>query len=165
MVAKGFGQFLATVGVAFIVENPSETLVVERTSFEAIVYNRGVALGKGSGLGIPVLLPSQRLGVSLTSAGARPLAKQPTLAAERVALKADGSRFKATGTITSPYKTDARMAIVYAVAYDSTGAIIGGGNSNTMTVPANGQVPVEMDLVVAGKPARVELYPALGSVP
>jgi len=66
-----------------------------------------------------------------------------------------------TGIIKNSYGKDLQYIWVTAIAYDASGAIIGGWSTNVSSVPANGQIAISIWSNLQSSPAVIELYPTL----
>lgn len=180
-VDKSSGAGVREVGYAFILENPNDDLAAMDTPYQVTAYGlRGAVLATDSG-SIPVVLPSQRLGIGglLTLASGETVDRlqieiesdelsevepQPTLTVENVEYRPDGDTPKVTGIVRNPHQEDLRRVRVSAIAYDAEGIIIGGGSIVIDSIAASGQKIVEVPLTSSGPPARVELYAAVDRI-
>ncbi|MCL5026230.1 MAG: FxLYD domain-containing protein [Chloroflexi bacterium] len=182
LVAKGFGQKLGPVGYAFVVENPNPGLAVENSLYQVAAYDdQGKVLRTDSG-SIGLLLPGQKLGFASdlfllkqdsavarlevqikpgTVTSTKPL---PALTVDNVSYRHDIWYPKVTGVIKNPYPKAIDRVRVSAILYDDAGGIIGGGASYVKFVPANGEAAVEVNVITSGRPAKVELHPAIGAL-
>jgi hypothetical protein len=75
-----------------------------------------------------------------------------------VTLVGNRSGLDASAVLTSTYATDATDVRVYAIAYDNSSAIVGGGAIILRFVPANGSTGVIVPLDFSTTLARVDLY-------
>ena len=88
----------------------------------------------------------------------------PAFTGENVSFQADRFSSTVTGQIVSPYTKDVTNVKAMAVAYNEAGEIVGGGFSYVDFVPAGGKAAVEVQVVVTGTPAKVELYATVSSL-
>jgi hypothetical protein len=70
-----------------------------------------------------------------------------------------------SGTVANPNAIGFGEVLVSAVAYDNTGAIIGGGSGMLPSLPPHAQSPIDVPVVTNGPPASVDLYAAPRSLP
>ena len=181
LVALGFVQEpVGRLHYAFVVENPDEVRAVYFADYRAVAYDEeGVVLGTTSGL-TELVFPGERLGVTGEmdilegadvarlevdidpfSAETIELPIGNPLSIERVAY-VPGSFFpKATGIVSSTLDKEIQHLSLSAIAYDDDGEIVGTGSGYTTFVPAGGEAAVEVEMYVAGEPARLELYPKI----
>ena len=179
LAAKGFGQHEAHLGYAFVLENPNQALAFESSDYQVAAYDdAGKVLKTESGY-VELLLPGQarvvagemyldqeevsvaRLEVQIKPGHATSAQPQPTFETESVIYVPGEYQSQVKGLVNSPYKQDVTNLRVSAVAYDQSGAIIGGGYTYLDFIPAEGQAAVEVPVTVGAEPAKVELYPAL----
>lgn len=180
--AVGFGQERMQVTYVFEVENPNPGLAVETSQYQVAVYDKaGVVLKSDTGY-IELLLPAQKFGIAgftyLDSADriadhvtvqVKPgrytaTEAQSSFTADKVTYTQGQYGAQVTGIITSPYQQDASNVRVNALAYDSQGALIGGGYTYLNFVPANGQASVEIPVSTAGEPATVQLFASVSGL-
>lgn len=178
---QGAGQDDTNVGVGFVVTNPNAGFAVENSRYRSTAYAAdGSVLSTDEGY-IHLLLPSETLGV-----GSRMLLGKgqtvdhvdvqilpgdyttsdpvPSFTTDNVTYKPGQFGDSVTGEITSPYTKDISSLLVYALAYDADGKIIGGGFTFLDFVPAGGKAAVDVTVAVAGKPETVELYGAVSAL-
>ena len=63
-----------------------------------------------------------------------------------------------TGAVTNTGAREQTNVVIYALAYDAGGNIIGGGSTVVAIISAGGQETVDIGLVTNGQPATVELF-------
>lgn len=188
VVATGFsqetwfsGDRTGRIWLAFIVENSNTTHAFGHTDYQAAAYDEaGTVLGTTS-YSIAIVFPGERLGkgrwiivpetkeVAKLEVQIRPeqakvfeLTRNP-FTAEQVKYVPDEHFPKVTGLIKSSWEKEARVTFT-AIAYDDSGAIIGGGFDNGFA-EAYGQGVVGVNVDTTGQPAKVELYPSFLSPP
>jgi hypothetical protein len=182
--AEGFSATPRQVGFAFLVHNTSDRYVTEPTTFVVTAYGPGgnvVQTQKGE---VGVVLPTQEAGVAglLTVPRGASVARLTVqlapvrfrlpwtdpavpLTTTSVTWRASGASTTVSGTVINPYALGFGDLLVSAVAYDQTGAIVGGGSAMLSSLPPNGQSPIEVTVLTAGPPALVELFAAPRSLP
>lgn len=184
VTASGFGPsvFDNELGWGFVVENPNQELAAETTAYQVTAYaSDGVVLGVYSSF-VSLLLPGERLGLGgsfyvPTGTVAERLVFevlgryfQPTttqadfLTITDVAFVPDEFSPRVTGTIQSNLERELADVEVYAVAYNQSGQIIGGGFAFIDLIEAEGQASAEVTIAVGETPATVELYATVGSL-
>jgi len=183
LLASGFGQERTQGAYGFLVENQSSSTAVEKSQYQVTAFAKdGTVLATDSGY-IELLLPSQKLGIAgslslsaaenasidsvivqLKAGDRAPSEPQPTFTSDKVTYLKGSYSSKITGVIKSPYKKDASQLRVNALAFDGTGAIIGGGFTYLDFVPAEGQSAVEVSVITNGQPAATELYASLSGL-
>lgn len=179
----GFGQPEGdrSVGWAFTVINPNSTLAFEGSQFQiALMDEAGTVLETDSGY-LSLLMPSERSAV----AGSAYVPEGAVAASMTVSFK-DGRSSSiettavftsskvtyfpsdyfsyVTGVISNPYKKDLSDLRMSAVAYDASGAIIGGGFTYLNLIPAEGKTGAAVSVTTAGEPASVELFAAISGL-
>jgi Tol biopolymer transport system component len=165
------------VRFAFIVKNSDKTMTFLNTAYQATAYDKaGNVLGTRSG-SIPVVFPNEQLGVANTLLASRQtsvdrlevqLSPQKTIVSElignpftveQVEYIPDQIFPQVTGIVKSSWGKEVGVTFT-AIAYDESGAIIGGGFANGVA-EANGQGVISVNVDLAEQqPANVELYPA-----
>ena len=183
LLASGFGQERTQGAYGFLVENQSSSTAVEKSQYQVTAFAKdGTVLATDSGY-IELLLPSQKLGIAgslslfaaenasidsvivqLKAGDRAPSEPQPTFTSDKVTYLKGSYSSKITGVIKSPYKKDASQLRVSALAFDGSGAIIGGGFTYLDFVPAEGQSAVEVSVITNGQPAATELYASLSGL-
>jgi hypothetical protein len=68
---------------------------------------------------------------------------------------------RVTGIVKNSYDKDLQNIQVTAIAYDASGAIIGGWSTYVSSVPANGQVAIDIPVNCPATPVEIEVYPTL----
>jgi hypothetical protein len=185
IVKKGFGiDESGSVGYAFIVRNPNASAAID-TRFQVALYDgEGVVLNTDSS-SIPVITGGQQLGVAGSMSSNDPTRRPVRIEVEAKSdslqkLNANppqlfdienpaytGDRFfkYATGVVVnSHYDHDMKNVEVFAVAYDASGNIVGGGYTFLDFVPVSGKAAVKVDLTPSTAPATVELYATVSNL-
>jgi hypothetical protein len=181
---QGFGQGDFGTSYGFVVKNPAADTSIENSAFRAEVYAEdGSILGVEEGY-IEVLLPSQSLGIGgdisivgegkvaklivhvLNGKAQKTTDKLPPFTAENIAYKSDDMFPKVTGIVKSPYSKDVKQVKAFAIVYDGTGSIIGGGFTYIDFVPANGQAAADISVKTNGKvdQTKTEVYATLSGL-
>lgn len=171
----GFGQDDRYLGYGALVTNPNADYALENTMFHVTYYGADDAvIGVDEGY-LELLLPGQTVGlggsdiledgsqvarvdVQVLSLDYKESEALPTFTSENLSFQADRFSSTVTGQIVSPYTKDVTNIKAMAIAYNDAGDIIGGGFSYVDFVPAGGKAAVEVQVVVAGTPAKVDLY-------
>jgi hypothetical protein len=169
----------AIVSFAFIVENPNAELAIEGSPYQVTaIAQDGTILETVSGQ-VGIVFPGARLGV----VGNVVVPQETTVAKLDVQIETGegtptemaGDPFVTeqanyfahqaapwvTGIVKSSLAQDAQGAGVTAVVFDENDAIIGGGFTSGIFIPAHGQSAVDINVATTGEPARVELYAVL----
>jgi len=172
---QGFGQRGTQFGYAFLLENPNDTLVVREIHYHVTAYNAmGEVLATDDGL-LEVLLPGEKLGVGgnlpldheepITQVEVAVLpgkyqlsAGSPPFRVVDAAYRDDETQPYATGRLVNSHPQSVTQLRLSAVAYNAAGDIIGGGYAPLESVPAQGEVRVEVPIVVSAVPAHMEMY-------
>jgi hypothetical protein len=180
--AAGYAQSQqnpADVLVAFVVENPNSSQTIYAANYVVSLYDQAHNLlatatsemdplsfvypgGKAAmdaRLNVPGETQVDRVEVSLGQGQVQDGLQNP-LRGDKPAYFAEPFP-KVTGLVLNTSAEEFKRVNVVAVLYDSDDRIIGGGSTSIGSVPANGQVPVEIMVNSAGAPARVELYPGI----
>ena len=175
MDKAGFGQDDRYLGYGALVTNPNADYALENTMFHVTYYGADDAvIGVDEGY-LELLLPGQTVGlggsdiledgskvarvdVQVLSLDYKESEALPTFTSENLSFQADRFSSTVTGQIVSPYTKDVTNIKAMAIAYNDAGDIIGGGFSYVDFVPAGGKAAVEVQVVVAGTPAKVDLY-------
>jgi uncharacterized protein YcfL len=179
VVDQGFGQNGRGIGYAFIVENPDPKLAVDFSQYRVSAFDAAGQVMRTEASYIPVIFPGQRIGIAgefaiaqdarianvdfaVTPGRPRPFDGQSPLTTGSVALQGNPDTGEiVTGVVNNAYAQELRNVVVYAVAYDARGVIVGGGQKNVDRVAgAGGQAPVDVTITTTTLPARVELYAA-----
>ena len=183
ITAQGFGQDDRSLAYAFIVENPNMGLSIERSQYQVGAYDaEGVVVDTDSGY-VELLLPGQTLGVvgtmyldeGVTVARVEPQLNEgdavasegiPTFTVDSVSYHAGEYSSAATGIVKSPYNADISSVKVFAVAYNATGDIVGGGFTYLSFILANGTTGVEVAVTTSKdeEVASVDLYLTLSGL-
>jgi len=167
----------------FFVENPSQDSGVERASYATTLLDAdGKELKVVSEQPLPVLLPGQRIGVTV-----RASIEGGSVAKAEIALVASGASvarselqsvidrmpvaeilevappnnptFTAvTGVITNALDVDLVSPSVYIIAYDSAGQVVGGGRTYVGFVLPNDSSAFAQNIMLAGEVDRAEAY-------
>jgi hypothetical protein len=176
LIGSWFRQEYSTLFFAFVFENPNPSLAFEGNIYQVMAYDAaGTVLGTYSHV-LPVVFPGQRLGVAgfmplLTEAQVDKVDIQVSPGAgkaselvggpfstEQVTFSHDPLQSKVTGIVKSALDNDVETIWLTAIAYDEKGAIVGGGEAQLDSVPANGRAPASVDVETTGEPTSVELY-------
>lgn len=169
----------AYAAVYVVVHNPSLTRRLDRIRAVMTIYDTtGAALTRAQAT-LQLLMPNER------QAFMAPLSAVPKdrtagkidfafnvgriqeedttapLRTESARVLQDRTRYQVSGDVVNPYKDQLNDALVVAVAYDSAGAVIGGGSGRVAFVPAEGKAAALVDIRTPSRPARVELFAAL----
>jgi hypothetical protein len=184
IVAEGFGPsaYENELGWGFIVENPNENLAAETTAYQVTAYSAdGIVLGVYSSY-ISLLLPGERLGFggsfylpAGTTASrlefdvlgryfSETALRADFLTTSNVTFVADEFSPRVTGTIQNGLDRELADVEVYAIAYNASGQIIGGGFTFVDQIAAEGQADADVTIAVDEEPAAVELYATVGSL-
>jgi hypothetical protein len=70
-----------------------------------------------------------------------------------------------SGIVTNAYGRDLNPITITAIAYDASGAIIGGWENTGLSIPANGQAAYTIPTGLLSPPAAIEIYPTLFMLP
>lgn len=184
IVADGFGPsaFENELGWGFIVENPNTGLAAETTAYQVTAYAAdGKVLGVYSSY-ISLLLPGERLGLGgsfylpsgtiaerlefevLGRYFTETTIQADFLTASGVTYIGDEFSPRVTGTIENSLDRELIDVEVYAIAYNASGQIIGGGFTFLDLIEAEGQADVEVTVAVGEEPASVELFATVASL-
>jgi hypothetical protein len=178
VIQAGFGQPRpgAPIAVAVLVQNtgaPTDGVPLAITAYDAngAVVAAGDTtlryLGSGETTGFVRRLTaasgSTAARVSAIAGAGKPAGVPPTgaLGFSDLALAAAHSGWEATAVLSSSFANDLSSVHVSAIAYDSSGAIDGGGETTKRLVPAGGSVGVVVSLDSSGTPASVQFYAQL----
>lgn len=181
ILRQGFGQNGQRVGYGFVLHN-HQNRVAERIEYEVkLLDTSGAVVGTDAHF-IRILYPSEVVGVAdeiVVEAGAQvaqvqvqigggrlgsgPFAdfESNPLSAENAVDTSDQAQVKVSGVVRNRLPIGISDVRVDALAYDASGAIIGGGFVYVDLVPAGGMAPVEVLITKTGTLARVELYPTV----
>lgn len=181
IVRLGFGQDGPRVVVAAIIANTDPNLGFELLPVQVSLFNAaGAPIASNSGY-VDMLFPAGKtayvaaiyppggeraaratinLGRGRASATSLPMLLDVTDAVFRP----DRFSAKATGLLTSGYPKGLTQILVSAVAFDSSGAIVGGGQQYINQVPGGGQLAVDPSVTVSVQPAWIEMYAAITSI-
>ena len=176
LLAQGFGQREERAGYAFLVQNPDSQRALQGSEYRVTAFDAAAAaVGTDSGP-ITLLLPGETQGVAgvlIADRGARIARIQVELKTGEAVPVERGRAFTAdmvqvhpssaavSGVVNNPYDrviTDLRVS---AVAYDSAGAIVGGGVTYLPFIAAAGKSGVVSSLVGDKPVARADIAPAL----
>jgi hypothetical protein len=169
---QGFGQSGRQLGYGLVLVNPNTDHVAQGSRYYLTAYAAdGSVLAADAGR-VELLVPSETLGVAgvvmleADEAVARietqllpdrvlMSGQIPAFETAEVAYHADG---RVTGQIISPYPQRVTAVRVAAIAFDGSGDIIGGGDTTVDVLAPRQPAAVDVPVVTAGAPARVELY-------
>lgn len=182
IVAQGFSEIQSydEVAFGFVVENPDTVNAVVNTEYTVTVFDGDTEIEADSGY-LDYVLPGQRLGVggsifipegrdadsivvSLTDGEAVPADLDPGFTVTGITYYPDSLFPSATGIISTSADYPLQDFEVFAVGYDESGAIIGGGYTFVSFILPGGSTGVEVNVSSAEEPARVELYPVVTSL-
>lgn len=181
LLRQGFGQEGQKVGYGFVMHN-NQNRVVERIEYEVKLLDASGAVVGTDAHFIRILYPNEIVGVAdemVVGAGVQVAEVQVQvgggrlgsgvfadfesnlLSAEHAVDSSDSSHAKVSGVVRNRLPVGISDVRVDALAYDKSGAIIGGGFVYVDLVPAGGTAPVDVLITRAGTAARVELYPTV----
>jgi hypothetical protein len=182
VVQQGFSevQSFDEVGYGFIVENPDESNAVINSEYRVTAYSGGEALEVDSGY-LDYVLPGQRVGVGgsifiqsgrdadsivveVTAGQAAEPRIDPGFTIRDIRYFPKETFPAATGVLSTTSDVPLQDFEVFAVGYDATGAIIGGGYTFVSFILAGDTSGVEVTVSSADEMARVELYPVVTSL-
>ncbi len=170
-----------TVGWAFTVENPNDSLAVESTEYQVAFSDaNGTIILTYSGY-IELMLPSEKTGVAGTSllpentrvdkidvtlnqGQVSQTGSNVAFSTDKVTLLPNDYLPRVTGVVTNPYNRDLQDLRLSAIAYDSNGAIIGAGYSFLHFIPAKGTAAGSVSVIASAQPDHVELFAAVTSL-
>lgn len=170
-----------TVYYSFLVENSNSKYALENSQYHMAGYSSDGAILCADNGYIETIVPNQTLGkggllfpssdqdidyIEVTIHHGEYIETEalPSFTAENIQFKNDAYDPKVTGTLVNPYAIEISDLWVYAIAYNDSGDIIGGGYTLLDFIPANGTAAVEASLTVAGVPASIELYATISSL-
>lgn len=182
VTSYGFGQAEAggSVGFGFMVENPNDLAILE-SEYEISAFDEndvlvgtyeshlidllpGQSLGVGGNFSVDGDVTVSKIEVQLTSGYPEADVTLPTFTVESVTFYPGERWSAATGVIKNPNDTNFPDILIYAIALDEAGNIVGGGvDDATPFVLANGSTGTETRVYSAGDVASVELYPVVSS--
>ena len=179
---QGFGALEAEhVGWGFIIQNPNEDLAADEIDYQVVAWAADGSVLGTSAASLGLLLPGARFGIGgelflpdgpivaklsfqvLPRAFVTTRLQADDLTVDDPGVEDNANELSARGTLTNTLNTDLDSIDVYALAYDESGAIIGGGATVIDTIEANSTHRVTVPLVSLGTPARVEMYAVGGS--
>jgi hypothetical protein len=179
---QGFVQDDIHVVSVFMVENPNADQAIESSEYQIAVYDdAGTVLKSDSGY-LSLVLPGEttaivsesylekgqkasKVEVQLSSGDASVMEEKVVpYTTDQVKFIPDQYFPKVTGVIKNGLNRNISNMHVMAVAYDQSGAIIGGGYTYLNFLPASGQAPVDVSMLVDGTPDKVEIYPGLSGL-
>jgi hypothetical protein len=178
---QGFGQNRGQIGLGMLIQNPNSSFSIESSMYNITIFGEdGSVLAVEEGT-INTLLPNQMMGIGgqnylgddmvVGSVEFQLLTGQyvqaepvPVFTAENVNYVPGDYSQKVTGVIVSPYNKDVSNVRVNAIAYNDAGEIIGGGYAYLEFIPANGKAAIDVNIAVAGVPAKVELYATVSAL-
>ncbi len=181
LVAQGNSKKGDRIGYAFIVNNPNAKMAIEDSRYQVTAYDAdgrvletdsgyvgalfpGQKFGIGDSLYLPKDTKIDKLVVQVKTGKAIETSATFPFSTTKVVFKDDRYFPKITGLVKNTHKKKLENVPVYGVAYDAKGVIIGGGFTYVNFVPANGQSPVEVQMTVEAKPAKVELFPVISDL-
>jgi hypothetical protein len=173
-------QSFDEVAYGFIVENPDDSRAVINSEYRVTAYSDGEALEVDSGY-LDYVLPGQRVGVGgsvfipsgrdadaivveVTAGEATDPEIDPGFTVGNVRYYPEDVFPSATGVISTTSDVPLQDFEVFAVGYDASGAIIGGGYTFVSFILPDGTTGVEVTVSSAEDPATVELYPVVTSL-
>jgi hypothetical protein len=175
LASAGYRQDGQVVGFGLAVENPNPDVAVEGVEYQINAVGAGQTVLGGMTGRVPVIPPSQRLGVAgrfEVAPGAsassiavhlspgRPAASvsRVALVTERVFWRDDGGRPRVVGVVVNPSAQASGRVAVTALAFDAGKKIVGSGSATADPVPAQGRASVEVPVVSSPAVSEVELY-------
>jgi hypothetical protein len=180
-VESGFGQRDgdSEVGWGFVVENSTNAVVAD-SEYEIVAYDAAGTVLETDSSYIDFVLPGERLGIggslyladgtvverlefSLQPGNEVQLSGALPFTTQRATYLPSDSFASVSGIVSNPTERLQTDVYAWAVLYDASGKIIGGGFTFLQVVPAGGSVPVEALVASSVEPERVELYAALSS--
>ncbi|MDD5368132.1 MAG: FxLYD domain-containing protein [Anaerolineaceae bacterium] len=179
---QGFVQDDIHLISVFMVENPNQDQAIERSEYQVAIYDEaGTVLKTDSGY-LTLILPGEKtaliaesylekgqkaakveIQVNSGDASSLDLNAAP-YSVDQIKFLPDNYFPKVTGVIKNGLNRNISEMRVAAVAYDKSGVIIGGGYTYLSFLPASGQAPVDISMVVKGNPDKVEIYPGLSGL-
>lgn len=168
----------ASLGYAFLVQNPSLTGSADGVDYQIAVYDAAGTVLKTTSGSIWRLNPEERQWIAgdLSVEAGETIARMDVqvkpeivrLDRPRYVFLADNASYRApsstyadpkvTGVIRNPQNLTATSLRVSAVVFDAGENVVGGGYTYLDFVPANGQSAVEVGVKHSGTAAKVELY-------
>jgi hypothetical protein len=184
LVAQGFSPTQPKVGFAFLVQNSSDRFVTDPTSYVVTAYGPGGKVVQTLTGDVGAVFPTQQSGVAgiLTVPGGQSVSRLTVslapvrfrlpwadlagpLTTTSVTWRSSETSTTVSGTVVNPYAIGFGDVLVSAVAYDLSGAIIGGGSGMVPSLLPHAQSPIDVPVVTKGPPASVELDAAPRSLP
>jgi hypothetical protein len=164
-----------------IVKNTNSDVVIDSLRYQAIAYDSNGNVVEVDSSYISAVFPNEQFGIGssmfladdtqldhidfqVLAVNFKSTSLTNPLTASDAAYAEGDFTSTVTGTVSSSWDADLENAEVYAIAYDASGAIIGGGYTFLDTVPAGGSTGAEVDIYTSGAPATVELYPTVSSL-
>ncbi len=182
VVQQGFGEVQSydEVAYGFIVQNPDADNAVINSEYRVTVYQGADMLETDTGY-LDYVLPGQRIGVGgsifipsgrdadsivveMSAGEAVEQELDPGFTVDLIRYYHDSLFPSATGVISTTSDVPLQDFEVFAVGYDETGAIIGGGYTFVSFILAGGTTGVEVTVASSEEPASVELYPVVTSL-
>lgn len=173
--------------LGMIVEN-TDTKARDHSLCTLIAYDENGTVLEITRIVVPLIFPGERLGVSgfvslpeqtkLGKVEAQVLSSGSAdesdfwgiqkagitgnpLTAKGASYPSDNYDGLITGIVKNSYGKDLQDIQVTAIAYDASGAIIGGWSTTVSSVLANGQIAISIWTNLKSPPAVIELYPTL----
>ncbi|HYI15831.1 MAG TPA: FxLYD domain-containing protein [Thermomicrobiales bacterium] len=182
VVQQGFSEVQSydEVAYGFIVQNPDAENAVINSEYLVTVFQGADVLDTDSGY-LDYVLPGQRLGVGgsifipsgrdadsivveLSAGEAAAPEVDPGFNVDLIRYYPDSLFPSATGVISTTSDVPLQDFEVFAVGYDETGAIVGGGYTFVSFILAGATTGVEVNVASANEPASIELYPVVTSL-
>jgi hypothetical protein len=182
---QGFGALEAEhAGWGFVIQNPNEKLAAEEVEYHVTAWADDDSVLGTSASSLSLILPGERFGVGgelFLPAG--PIIERITfqllprayaagdlpagyLTVDDIELDSGAASggLSVRGRLSNDLDQDLSMIDVYALAYDESGAIVGGGSTIVDIIEAGGAYRVTVPLIALGTPARVDMYAVPGDV-
>ena len=176
LASTGFAQQDTDIAYAFIVINPNSDAAIENSEYQVAAYDaNGAVIDTDSG-SLDIIFPGEKVGIAgdifandatqkaakiqvqLRSGSARASTDKNPLSVANVTVQSGSFSQNATGVVSNAGASDLKDVQVYAVAYDASGAIVGGGFTFLDFVPGGGSSAAKLSLTTSSKPAKVEMY-------
>jgi len=182
LIAKGAGQDAAgQASYGFIIKNTKSDQALVTWQYSVIAYGADGSILKTDTNVMPVIFPGEQIGignhlfldegqkldhidVQFIPGETRAFQQVKDLTTANATFVDDPYFPKVTGTVKNPFNVDLNLVLVYVVAYDGGGNIIGGGFTFLNFVAANNEASIDVGLTTASPPAKVEMYAMVGDI-
>ena len=182
LVTYGYSQSSSMVAIGFLVKNSDAANVYGGSQYQVAAYDEaGKVLGTTSGylgdiypssqtgeiaeLSVPENTTVTRVEVQINPGSPdTPLLSQNPFTFDTITFQPDTYFSKVTGIIKNAADKQVTNVHVTAIAYDASGAIIGGGYTYVDFVLAAGQTAVDMSVNVTGTPVSWEMFGEITSL-